>query len=117
MVISSNTPEGAPHRCPVCGNVSLVEPSLNTDDSCCPRCGQLLWWFRDRLSRYADIDPARITLETSFIDEVEADSLDFAELVIAMEEEFGITIPADEAERIKTVGDAIRYIEWYVRKY
>jgi acyl carrier protein len=42
---------------------------------------------------------------------LEADSLDVVELVMELEEEFGVTIPADEAERIKTVGDAIDVIE------
>jgi len=49
--------------------------------------------------------------EASFIDDLGADSLDIVELVMAMEEEFEIEIPDEEAENIKTVGDAIKYIE------
>jgi len=46
----------------------------------------------------------------SFIDDLGADSLDIVELVMAMEDEFGFEIPDDEAEKIRTVGDAIKYI-------
>ena len=51
-----------------------------------------------------------IKMETSFIEDLGADSLDIVELVMAMEEEFEIEIPDEEAENIKTVGDAINYI-------
>jgi len=49
--------------------------------------------------------------EASFVDDLGADSLDTVELVMALEEEFGIEIPDEDAEKIQTVGDAIRYIE------
>ena len=49
--------------------------------------------------------------EASFIDDLGADSLDIVELVMAMEEEFEVEIPDEEAENIKTVGDAINYIK------
>ncbi len=52
-----------------------------------------------------------ISLESSLIDDLNADSLDMVELVMAMEQEFGISIPDEEAERIKTVGDAIDFIK------
>ena len=48
--------------------------------------------------------------QASFIDDLGADSLDIVELVMAMEEEFEVEIPDEEAENIKTVGDAINYI-------
>lgn len=51
-----------------------------------------------------------IKVESSFIEDLGADSLDIVELVMAMEEEFEIEIPDEEAENIKTVGDAINYI-------
>lgn len=50
---------------------------------------------------------------SSFIEDLGADSLDIVELVMAMEEEFEIEIPDDQAENIKTVGDAINYINTY----
>ena len=52
-----------------------------------------------------------VTAEASFIDDLGADSLDTVELVMALEEEFGIEIPDEDAEKMSTVGDAIKYIE------
>ena len=52
-----------------------------------------------------------VTPEASFIDDLGADSLDTVELVMALEEEFGVEIPDEDAERIATVGDAVKYIE------
>ena len=49
--------------------------------------------------------------DAAFIDDLGADSLDIVELVMALEEEFGISIPDEEAENIKTVGDAVAFIE------
>jgi acyl carrier protein len=57
------------------------------------------------------VDADIITMESNFIDDLNADSLDIVELVMAMEQEFGISIPDEEAERIKTVGDAVEYIK------
>lgn len=56
------------------------------------------------------VDSADITLETSF-DDLNADSLDVVELIMALEEEFDIEIPDEDAEKIKTVGDAVDYIK------
>ena len=56
-------------------------------------------------------DEAKVTEEASFIDDLGADSLDTVELVMAFEEEFGSEISDSEAEKILTVGDAIRFIE------
>ena len=56
------------------------------------------------------VDAEKVTEEASFIDDLGADSLDIVELVMAMEEEFEVEIPDEEAENIKTVGDAINYI-------
>ena len=52
-----------------------------------------------------------VTEEASFIDELGADSLDLVELVMALEAEFGISIPDEDVESIKTVGDAVAYVE------
>jgi len=57
------------------------------------------------------VKPEEVTPEASFIDDLGADSLDTVELVMALEEEFGIEIPDEDAEKITTVGDAIKYIE------
>jgi acyl carrier protein len=56
------------------------------------------------------VEPDKVTEQASFIEDLGADSLDIVELVMAMEEEFEVEIPDEEAENIKTVGDAINYI-------
>jgi acyl carrier protein len=53
----------------------------------------------------------KVTPETSFINDLGADSLDTVELVMELEEEFDISIPDEDAEKIQTVGEAIKYIE------
>ncbi len=63
----------------------------------------------ERLSK----DVAEITLDKSFTKDLGADSLDIVELVMAMEETFEIQIPEEEAEKIKTVGDACAFIKNY----
>jgi len=62
------------------------------------------------------VNQDQITREASFIDDLGADSLDTVELVMALEEEFGIEIPDEEAEKITKVGEAIDYIEAHVSK-
>lgn len=57
------------------------------------------------------LDEEEIKLDASFVDDLGADSLDIVELVMALEEEYGIEIPDEDAEKIKTVQDAINYIQ------
>jgi acyl carrier protein len=57
------------------------------------------------------VEESEVKLEASFIDDLGADSLDIVELVMAFEEEFGVEIPDDAAEKIGTVGDAVTYID------
>jgi acyl carrier protein len=57
------------------------------------------------------VKPEEVTPEASFIDDLGADSLDTVELVMALEEEFGIEIPDESAEKMSKVSDAIKYIE------
>jgi len=56
------------------------------------------------------IEEEKITIDSSFIDDLGADSLDIVELIMAFEEEFDIEIPDEDAEKIKTVGDAVNYL-------
>jgi len=56
------------------------------------------------------VDAAQVTENAKFVDDLGADSLDTVELVMALEEEFSIEIPDEEAEKIASVGDAINYI-------
>lgn len=57
------------------------------------------------------VDPADVAPEKSFIEDLNADSLDLTELIMTFEERFGFDIAEEEAEKLKTVGDTIRYIE------
>ena len=56
-------------------------------------------------------DEDAVTMDASFINDLEADSLDIVELMMALEEEFDIEIPDEDAEKISTVGDAVEYIK------
>jgi len=57
------------------------------------------------------VDAERVRPEASFIDDLGADSLDIVELVMAMEEEFDIEIPDEEAEKLKSVSDVVNYLQ------
>lgn len=63
------------------------------------------------VSEQLQIPKEEITREKSFVDDLKADSLDVVELVMEFEDEFKVTIPDEDYEKIKTVGDAIKYIE------
>lgn len=60
---------------------------------------------------YLNVEEEKVTEKASFIDDLGADSLDTVELVMAFEEEFGVEIPDDAAEKIQTVGDAVDFIK------
>ena len=60
------------------------------------------------------VDEGDVKPEASFVDDLNADSLDLVELIMSLEEEFGMEISDEEAEKIKTVGDAQEYIEEHV---
>ena len=64
----------------------------------------------DIIAKSFKLDPAAVTLKKSFQDDLGADSLEIVELVMALEEEFGIEISDEEAEKIKTVGNAVEFI-------
>jgi acyl carrier protein len=65
----------------------------------------------DIVAEQLGVDKDKITRETSFVNDLGADSLDTVELVMELEEEFDISIPDDSAEKIQKVGQAIEYIE------
>lgn len=67
------------------------------------------------VSEQLGVEENKVTEEASFVDDLGADSLDTVELVMAFEEEFNMEIPDEEAEKIKTVGDAINYIKQHVK--
>ncbi|MEN3189916.1 MAG: acyl carrier protein [Atribacterota bacterium] len=57
------------------------------------------------------VDASKISEDSSFVDDLGADSLDIVELIMAFEEEFDVEIPDEDAEKIKTVGDAVKYLK------
>ena len=67
--------------------------------------------IRAIIAEQLGVKPEEVTPEASFVEDLGADSLDTVELVMALEEEFGIEIPDEDAEKITTVGDAVKYIE------
>lgn len=71
---------------------------------------------KDIVVEQLGVNPDEVTDEASFIDDLGADSLDTVELVMALEEEFDAEIPDEEAENLKTVGEAIKYIEEHCQK-
>ena len=61
------------------------------------------------------VDEEEVTPDASFVDDLGADSLDTVELVMAFEEEFGMEIPDEEAEKLQTVRDAVNYIQQHAQ--
>ena len=60
------------------------------------------------------VDEVEVVPSASFVDDLNADSLDLVELIMSLEEEFGMDIPDEEAEKIKTVGEAVDYVDEHV---
>jgi acyl carrier protein len=65
----------------------------------------------DIVAEQLGVDKAEVTLDKSFVEDLNADSLDLTELIMTFEERFGCEISEDEAEKLKTIGDVIRYID------
>ncbi|GAA8469263.1 acyl carrier protein [Helicobacter pylori] len=63
------------------------------------------------IAEQLNVDAAQVTLEAEFVKDLGADSLDVVELIMALEEKFGIEIPDEQAEKIVNVGDVVKYIE------
>lgn len=66
---------------------------------------------RDIVAEQLSVDKNQVTMESRFIEDLGADSLDMVELVMAFEEKLGIQIVDEDAENIQTVGDAVKFIE------
>ncbi len=67
--------------------------------------------IRDIVVDQLDVDAGDVTVDSSIIDDLGADSLDIVDLVMSIEEEFDVEIPDEEVENIKTVGDIVKYVE------
>ena len=110
MTISSRTPEGQPNRCPLCDKEVRIEPSTLFGDAPCPHCGQLLWFvnigtgirfydydsserLRERLREFIaeqlGVSVDSLPTDSGALKIPGADSLDMAELLMELEEEFG----------------------------
>jgi acyl carrier protein len=72
---------------------------------------EILDKVKDVIVEQLNVEEDDVNEEASFVDDLGADSLDIVELVMALEEQFSISIPDEEAENIKTVGDAVEYIK------
>jgi acyl carrier protein len=108
-IISSRTPEGEPHQCPICDALSNLDPSYSGGDSCCPQCGHLLWWFQDRLGKDYGVEPADV-LATAFGDLEGLDSMGTVELVMQIQEQLDVRFSDLPEKKLETVGELIRWI-------
>jgi acyl carrier protein len=66
---------------------------------------------KEIIAKELEVDVKQLTSEAKFIEDLGADSLDIVELVMALEEEFGLDIPDEDADKLKTVGDAMNYLK------
>lgn len=71
---------------------------------------EVLTLVRDHLAEELELDPARIDEQTRFKEDLDADSLDLYELVMELEDRYGISISEEKAVKIKTVGDAVSFV-------
>jgi acyl carrier protein len=67
--------------------------------------------LKEIIAKELEVEVKQLTPEAKFIEDLGADSLDIVELVMALEEEFGIDIPDEDADKLKTVGDALNYLK------
>jgi len=67
--------------------------------------------LRDIIADTLKVDKAKVTPEASFTDDLKADSLDLVELIMAFEDEYGVEIPDEDAQKIRTVGQALEYVQ------
>ena len=70
---------------------------------------------KEIIAKELEVNVAQLTAEAKFIEDLGADSLDIVELVMALEEEFGLDIPDDDAEKMRTVGDALQYLKEHAK--
>jgi acyl carrier protein len=98
---------------PACGKKrGAVELAENEGD---PRMN-IEQKVKDIIVQQLGVDPEKVKPEASFVEDLGADSLDTVELVMAFEEEFGVEIPDEEAEKIRSVGDAVTYLKEHVKE-
>ena len=67
--------------------------------------------IRELLAEQLDIDEDKITMDSDILEDFEADSLDVVDMVMTLEDEFGVQVPDEQIENFHTVGDVVRYVE------
>ncbi len=67
--------------------------------------------IRALLAEQLDIDPSKITMDSDIMSDFEADSLDIVDMVMTLEDEFGVEVPDDAIESLRTVGDVVNFVE------
>ena len=67
--------------------------------------------IRELLAEQLDIDEDKITMDSDILEDFEADSLDVVDMVMTLEDEFGVEVPDEQIENFHTVGDVVRYVE------
>ena len=72
---------------------------------------QIFEKIRAILAEQLDIDEDRITMDSNIMEDFDADSLDLVDMVMSLEDEFGIEVPDEDVEKFHTVGDVVRFIE------
>jgi acyl carrier protein len=98
--------------CPDCPAAAGLTPArLNTNRTNFMAEKSIEEKVKDIIVEQLGVNPEQVTPQASFIEDLGADSLDIVELVMAFEEEFGVEVPDEDAEKLQTVGDVIKYIE------
>ncbi len=99
-----------------CGPVHCLFPNFRRLDSYgCRRKKEIVEKVKQIISEQLGVDENEVTPSASFVDDLGADSLDQVELVMALEEHFGVEIPDEDAEKLRTVQDAIAYIDKHAK--
>jgi acyl carrier protein len=98
--------------CPDCSAAAeLIPRATNTNRTNSMAEKSIEEKVKDIIVEQLGVNPEQVTPQASFIEDLGADSLDIVELVMAFEEEFGVEVPDEDAEKLQTVGDVIKYIE------
>ena len=96
-------------ECPAAAGLVLAQPIPNRTNFMAEK--SIEEKVKDIIVEQLGVNPEQVTPQASFIEDLGADSLDIVELVMAFEEEFGVEVPDEDAEKLQTVGDVIKYIE------
>jgi acyl carrier protein len=97
-------------RCRVCGAASSNAQTPRGVESCCATCLLILDWFKDWLDREAGVSPDSVDLSMSLVHAHSGDSFGLVELLMELEDEFGVTISQDAGIHLETLEDAIRCV-------